>query len=178
MTGLPDFNPDDEVQVQEVEHAPPLTERSFARRIALQVLYELDCTSHMPGEVLEARITAQETDRRGARYVQLLVLGVLKKRELLDEIIRQYATEWPLEQVAIIDRNILRMTMYELMVMQTVTIGTAIDEGTGLANIFGSESSTAFVNGVLGKMVLNLDTLQNLLVDSEDIEFDDEEKDA
>lgn len=171
MTGLPDLNPDDEVQVEEIEHAAPLTERSFARRTALQVLYELDCTDHLMGEVMEARIRAQEMDKRGARYVRWLVTGVLKKRERLDNIIRQYATEWPLEQVAIIDRNILRMALYELAVMQTVNVGTAIDEAAGLASVFGSESSPAFVNGVLGKMALRLDELRVQLADPDDADF-------
>lgn len=160
MADLPDFNPDDEVEVEVIEHAAPLTERSFARRITLQVLYEVDCTDHKPGDVMQTRLSSQEMDGRGARYLELLVTGVLKHKLALDAVIRRYAVEWPLEQVAIVDRNILRMALYEFAVIQTVTVGTAIDEAVGLANIFGSESSPAFINGVLGKMAQSIDDLK------------------
>ncbi len=168
MADLPEFNPDDEVEIEVVEHAAPLTERSFARRIALQVLYEVDCTDHKPGDVMQTRINSQEMDGRGARYLELLVTGVLKNKIPLDAIIRRYAVEWPLEQVAIVDRNILRMALYEFAVIQTVTVGTAIDEAVGLANIFGSESAPSFVNGVLGKMAQNIEELSAQLGATED----------
>src|SRR5262245_40175596 len=109
VTDLLNLNPDDEVEIEEIEHDPPVTERSIARRIALQVLYELDCTEHQPEQVIEIRLEAQDMDRKVSRYVRMLVTGVLNNREAIDTVIRQYAREWPLEQVAIVDRNILRM---------------------------------------------------------------------
>jgi N utilization substance protein B len=166
LTDLPEINPDDEVEVQEIGHAPPLTDRSVSRRIALQVLYELDCTTHRPGEVLESRINAQELDGRGARYVRLLVTGVLDNKPALDTAIRRYAVEFPLEQVAIVDRNILRIALYEFAIAQTVTVGTAIDEAVGLADVFGADSTPSFVNGVLGKMALDIDKLRTELIKS------------
>lgn len=152
MVDLLNINPDDEVEVEVVEHDPPVTERSLARRIALQVLYELDCTTHEPGAVIDARLAAQEIEPRTGRYVRQLVTGVLENRKRMDSVIRQYAREWPLEQVAIVDRNVLRMAIYEFIIGRTTPTGAAIDEAVGLARVFGADNSMNFVNGVLGKL--------------------------
>lgn len=170
MVDLPDLNSDDEYDVEVIEHQPPLTDRSLARRIALQVLYELDCTTHLPGDVIAARTTSQDVDSRTARYVVRLVTGILRMRASLDDVLQGYAVDWPLENIAVVDRNVLRMALYEMVVMDTVTIGTAIDEAVGLANIFGADTSPSFVNGVLGKVALDIDRLRTVLIDEEDAE--------
>jgi transcription antitermination protein NusB len=163
VTDMLNLNPDDEVEVEEIEHDPPVTERSIARRIALQVLYELDCTTHPVEQVIEMRLQAQEMDHKIARYVRLLVTGVLNNRDVIDKVIRRYAREWPLEQVALIDRNILRMSLFEFAVAQTTPVGAAIDEAVGLARVFGAESSMSFINGVLGKLADESETVRKML---------------
>src|SRR6185295_2657527 len=95
---LPNMNPEDEVIVEVIEHDAPLTERSLARRTALQILYELDCTNHNAEEVITARLMAQELQGKPARFTRLLVTGVLTNRERMDRVIRKFATEWPLDQ--------------------------------------------------------------------------------
>jgi N utilization substance protein B len=163
VTDLLNLNPDDEVEVEEIEHAAPVTERSIARRIALQVLYELDSTTHQPATVVDMRLRAQAMEKKVANYVQVLVNGVLSHREPIDDVIRQHAREWPLEQVAIVDRNILRMAIFEFAVAKTTPVGAAIDEAVGLARVFGAENAMSFVNGVLGKLADDLEHLRATL---------------
>jgi N utilization substance protein B len=150
---LPGFDPDDDISVEVIEHDSPATDRSFARRIALQVLYELDTTGHQADEVISARLDAQDPGRKEARYVRLLVQGVLSYRSDIDKLIREFVAEWPLEQIATIDRNILRLAILEFGIEQKAPVSVVIDEAVGLARVFGSESSLRFVNGVLGKLV-------------------------
>ncbi len=157
---MPNFNPDDEVTVEVIEHDAPATNRSYARRIALQVLYEIDSAGHRPGDVIGSRLEAQETDRKEARYVRFLVQGVLANRETIDDAIRRYVVEWPLEQIAIIDRNILRMAVLEFAVEQKAPISVVIDEAVGLARVFSAESSMGFINGVLGKLAMDEEVMQ------------------
>lgn len=168
MTNLPILDPDSDYDVEVVEHDPPTTVRSLGRRVALQVLYELDCTSHPPERVIEARLNAQSpqdvrSERSLNRYVRLIVYGVLGNRARIDRAIQHFAPEWPLGQVAIVDRNILRIALFEFAVSRRVPVGAAIDEAVALAKLFGSESSTGFVNGVLGQAALRESELQTIL---------------
>lgn len=159
---LPEFDADDVVDVEVIEHAAPATDRSVARRIALQVLYELDTTGHKPGDVIQSRLNEQESDKRQARYVRFLVLGVRQHRNSLDATIHRYAVEWPTELLAAIDRNILRMAIFEFGIAQRAPVSVVIDEAVGLARLFGSEASLNFVNGVLGKVAADDVTMREL----------------
>lgn len=149
LTDLPNFNMED-AEVEVVEHPPAATERSAARRIALQVLYEIDCSGHMVGEVIAARLSDEQLSRRVEKYVRQIVEGVTANVEQLDAFIQKFASEFPLDQVAIIDRNILRLGVYELAAQQNTSINVIIAEAMELANIYGAEGSLRFVNGVLG----------------------------
>jgi N utilization substance protein B len=154
VTDLPDFNDEDIEKTEVIEHEVAATERSIARRITLQALYELDCADHNIVEVIDARLKDSEESvtKKAARYVRRLVLGVTKHQEQLDALIRHYASEWPLDQVAIVDRNILRMAIYEYAVQTNMPESVIIAEAIELAKLFGSESTPRFVNGVLGAM--------------------------
>ncbi|MBI5668981.1 MAG: transcription antitermination factor NusB [Chloroflexi bacterium] len=143
------------------EEAP--TERSAARRVALQVLYEVDAAHHQVGDVIAARLQDQpQLSKRTVRYLRRLVMGVMENRDRLDGIIREYAPEWPLEQVAIVDRNILRMAIYELGVQVSTPVGVVIAEAVELAGLFGAEGTPRFVNGVLGALAENLEPIRKL----------------
>ena len=87
-------------------------------------------------------------------FARELVTGVLEHREEIDEVIRQKATAWPLEQVAVVDRNILRLAIFEILLDNRVPVRAAINEAVELAKAFGGESSPKFVNGVLGAVSL------------------------
>lgn len=136
--------------VREIGHLPPATERSVARRIALQVLFELDCTDHGPEKVIHFRIASQEASRKQARYVRQLVTLVRQHLGVLDETLRNYAIDWPPEQLAIVDRNILRMAILEFALTRRAPVAVVINEAVELARLFSSADSFDFINGVLG----------------------------
>jgi transcription antitermination protein NusB len=126
--------------------------RTRARSIALQALYEIDITGHPPGEVLEERLVETPLDDKLYDFVRQIVLGVLPLAEQLDGFIAQHAPEWPLDQVATIDRNILRIALWEIAVSDQTPIKVAINEAVELAKMYGSDSTPRFVNGVLGSL--------------------------
>jgi len=129
--------------------------RTRARGIALQALYEIDIAGHTPGEVLEGRLSDGPLEESLVSFTSQIVLGVLPIVNELDAIIARHAPEWPLEQVAAIDRNILRIALWEIAVSNQTPMKVAINEAVELAKVFGSDSTPRFVNGVLGSLVLH-----------------------
>lgn len=127
--------------------------RHRARIAALEALFEIDCAGHNPTLVIERRIEEADLPESGATFAQELVLGVHAHREQIDALIGRYAPEWPVDQIAIIDRNVLRISIYELLMRQDTPTKVAINEAVELAKQFGSDSSGRFVNGVLGSLV-------------------------
>jgi N utilization substance protein B len=128
----------------------------MARVVALQALYELDCTAHRVEDVLSARLAALAERRKihpeVRRYAYRLVNGVREVYPLLDSLIAPFATEFPIEQMAIVDRNVLRMALYEFAIGKQAPFRVAVDEAVRLAKLFGAEHSARFVNGVLGAL--------------------------
>jgi len=127
-------------------------ERRLARQLALQALYEIDLVAHPLGEVLAARFAEGDVSPRVQGYARRLVIGISKHRDVLDQYIQFHAPEWPLDQVAIIDRNLLRMALYEFT-LSDVPVKVAINEAVELAKCYGGDSAPRFVNGVLGALV-------------------------
>lgn len=126
--------------------------RTRARSIALQALYEIDLTGHPPGKVLEERLIDAELDLKLEDFARQIVLGIVPLIIKLDRLIAQHAPEWPLDQVATIDRNILRIALWEMTVGDQTPVKVAINEAVELAKVFGSDSTPRFVNGVLGSL--------------------------
>lgn len=126
--------------------------RTRARCVALQALYEIDLTDHKPGEVLKQRLDDQSLDENMAAFSHEILFGVLPIREELDQFISAHAPEWPLDQVATIDRNIIRIALWEFAVGGKTPIKVAINEAVEMAKLYGSESAPRFVNGVLGSL--------------------------
>jgi N utilization substance protein B len=126
--------------------------RTRARGIALQALYEIDLVGHPLGTVIQSRLEEADLDERLADFVFQLVQGVWPMTEQLDQFIAEHAPEWPLDQVAIIDRNILRIALWEFAVSEDTPLKVAINEAVELAKTYGSDSSPRFVNGVLGSL--------------------------
>jgi N utilization substance protein B len=124
--------------------------RRQARAIALQALFEVDSVNHPIDMVFDYLVKNDNLVEDGALFSRRLVDGVLKYREQLDITIAQHAPDYPVGQLAIIDRNILRMALYELQHMDDVPIKVAINEAIELAKMFGSDTAPRFVNGVLG----------------------------
>jgi N utilization substance protein B len=127
-------------------------ERRQARELALQSLYEVDLVGHSVGWVLDHCFDRDEDlSPRVESYCHSLVTGISRYRSILDTYIQEHASEWPLVQVAVIDRNILRMALYEFTLGHVPT-KVAINEAVELAKEFGSDSAPRFVNGVLGAL--------------------------
>ncbi len=133
-----------------------IRERQHARRLALQALFELDVTRHLAGPVLEERLAELDTAGvgdfvEGERFLRWLVSGVLKYKALLDQMIQRYAPDWPVDQLGVIDRNTLRLALFELGSQQADTPPkVVINEAVELGKAFGGDSSPRFINGVLG----------------------------
>jgi N utilization substance protein B len=127
--------------------------RTKARGFALQVLYEYDLTGHPVGEIFESRLAEELVDEKVQEFSRSIVLGVVPIISQLDIIVAEHAPEWPMDQVAVIDRNILRIALWEFAVSEITPIKVAINEAIELAKIYGSDSSSRFVNGVLGSLV-------------------------
>ncbi len=126
--------------------------RTRARGVALQALYEIDLVNHPPGEVLQHRLEEENLSPELAAFARRLLFGILPLRAQLDEVIARYAPEWPLDQIAPIDRNLLRMAAWEFAVQKDTPVKVAINEAVELAKTFGSDSAPRFVNGVLGSL--------------------------
>jgi transcription antitermination protein NusB len=131
-----------------------LTIRRQARIIALQTLYEYDTAHHDVAEVLQRHAADRALSPRVLGYADELVRGVLAHLDRLDETIESAAHEWPLAQMASIDKNVLRVAIYEILYNNAVPAKAAINEAVELAKSFGSDASSRFVNGVLGTIVL------------------------
>lgn len=137
--------------------------RRDARALALQVLYEVDCTRHPVETVLSERLAQNSLRPEAVALARRLIEGVLAYKPRLDVLIHRYAPEWPLEQIALVDRNILRMAIYEMALEESVPLKVAINEAIELAKIFGSDSTPRFVNGVLGTLAAHPEDVQAIL---------------
>jgi N utilization substance protein B len=127
--------------------------RRRARIAALQALYEIDCTKHKVETAL-AHLKAEKTlPQEALSFSEELVKGVLQHKSELDALIKKFAPAFPIEQMSIIDRNILRLAIFEILFNDKTPFKVAINEAIELAKTFGSESSARLVNGVLGVVV-------------------------
>jgi len=131
--------------------------RRKARVLALQALYELDCTKHKADGILARVVARKELPQEAISFSEELVQGVLQNKSKLDEFITQFAPAFPTEQMSIIDRNILRLAIFEILFDNNTPVKVAINEAVELAKSFGSDSSPRLINGVLGSIVANME---------------------
>ena len=127
-------------------------ERRKARIVALQALYELDAVGHDVNSALPSLLEHAALSAENADFVRHLVSGVIQNKEQIDQHIRSFAPAWPMQQIPIIDRNILRLAIFEVLLDNNVPVKVAINEAVELAKAFGSDSSPKFINGVLGSI--------------------------
>ncbi len=135
--------------------------RTKARGVALQVLFEYDLTGHPLGDALEARLGEENLESQLVQFTSQIIAGVIPLVQQLDSVIAEHAPEWPLDQVAVIDRNILRIALWEFGVEKCTPLKVAINEAIELAKVYGSDSSPRFINGVLGSLVNHIGEIQN-----------------
>jgi transcription antitermination protein NusB len=130
-----------------------MANRHLSRTIAMQTLFQWDFKGAQEktlDELLEYNLTEFAPGFNDEGFAKHLVAGVLKKKKEIDALIKKYATEWPIEQITIVDRNILRQGIYELKYDPEIPSKVAINEAIEVAKTYGGESSGKFVNGVLG----------------------------
>lgn len=130
-----------------------MSNRHLARTLAMQTMFLWDFEGKVEKNLSKLakgvfENFAPQFDDHG--FVEGVLKGVMDKLGEIDAYISKYATEWPIEQITIVDRNILRIGVYELMYNEDIPAKVAINEAIEIAKIFGSESSGKFVNGVLG----------------------------
>jgi len=137
--------------------------RHLGRIVALQTLYEFELRheskddSADASEILKRNISRYEEAIDDTEFVENLVHGVIEKTSELDSKIQPIAPDWPLDQIARIDRNILRLGLFELLFKsEIVPPKVVINEAVELAKAFGSDNSSKFINGVLGTAFRNL----------------------
>jgi len=123
-----------------------------ARAIALQALYEVDSVGHDMAGTLTRLLANGELPEESVTFVRELVSGVIQNRKEIDQNINNFAPAWPVAQIPVIDRNILRLAIFEILLDNKVPVKVAINEAVELAKTFGSDSSARFVNGVLGSV--------------------------
>ncbi|HMB66255.1 MAG TPA: transcription antitermination factor NusB [Patescibacteria group bacterium] len=130
-----------------------MSNRHLARTIAMQSLFCWDFNGKKEKnfeEIIENNFSNFAPRFNDDGFVSSLIKGVIENLEEIDKYIIKYATEWPLDQITTVDRNILRIGVYELVLDDQVPSKVAIDEAIEIAKTFGGESSGKFVNGVLG----------------------------
>jgi N utilization substance protein B len=126
--------------------------RRNARIAALQSLFESDSSGHDPETALKWLCEQQMVTEPALAYSKELIKGVIENEEQIDSLIRAHATAWPVEQLSAIDRNILRVAIFEILIENKVPLKAAINEAVELAKTFGSHNSSKFINGVLGSI--------------------------
>ena len=145
----------------------PIGTRRQARMIALQTLYENDTAHHDLEEVLQRHVEDRHLQPKVVEYARELVMGVRDHLAEIDAHIQSAAREWPLHQMARIDKNILRLAIYEILFNNTVPAKAAINEAVELAKQFGSDTSSRFINGVLGTIFMRAQQLPTSKAESE-----------
>jgi len=126
--------------------------RRKARAVALQALYEIDLAGHDVEAVIARHLAEAEFSEENKVFIAGLVRGVLRHREEIDRHVQGFAPAWPIEQIAVVDRNILRLAIFEILFDNKVPVKAAINEAVELAKKFASDNSARFVNGVLGSV--------------------------
>ena len=127
--------------------------RRSARIVTFQTLFEFDVAGHDPNAAFLERIEQSPLPDIGVEFARSLLHGIIEHRAELDRIIQHIAPEWPVDQLAPVDRSILRMAVYEITLSLSTPPKVAINEAVELAKAFGSESSQRFVNGALGALL-------------------------
>ena len=134
--------------------------RRKARIRTLQALYEVDCAQHKPKDALAHLAAEKALPPEVISFSEKLVQGVLQNKPRLDDLIRHFAPAFPVEQMSIIDRNILRIAIFEILFNNNTPLKVAINEAVELAKSFGSDSSPRLINGVLGSIASEYNVLE------------------
>ena len=126
--------------------------RRKARALALQALYEVDSVEHEAEETVTRLLANERLSEENKAFTRELVGGVIHNKEEIDQNIQNFAPAWPIKQIPVVDRNILRLAIFEILFDNKMPVKVAINEAVELAKRFGTDNSPKFVNGVLGSV--------------------------
>lgn len=131
-----------------------MVRRRLAREMVLKVLFQMDLGKIEMDLALQ---TVLEEEENGwvREFVRSLVKGTVEHQERIDQLIEQFAKDWTLERMAAVDRNLLRLAIYEILYIPDIPSAVSINEAVELAKVYGSRESSKFVNGILGNLVRN-----------------------
>ena len=132
------------------EEELPSDPRRRSRWIAVQALYEWDTSGHDPLEAVAHRLEDEPGTNRVGTFARELVAGVRERQNEIDAVLARAAPQWPVDQMAVVDRNIIRVATFEVLFDNKTPVRAALNEAVELAKTFGGEGSPRFVNGVLG----------------------------
>lgn len=126
--------------------------RRLAREMVLKVLFQLDLGKTDLDIALE-NVLEEEESCRVKDFVRSLVKGTIDSLPKIDEVINRFAHEWTVDRMAAVDRNLLRLAVYEIMFLDDIPSAVSINEAVELAKVYGTEESSKFINGILGNIV-------------------------
>ncbi|MFH1779481.1 MAG: transcription antitermination factor NusB [Candidatus Omnitrophota bacterium] len=129
-----------------------MRKRTKARECALQILYQIDITKDSPDNLLSAFWENKKTESEVRDFATALVKGTVENMQKIDDIITKYASNWKLKRMAVVDRNVLRLSAYELLYREDIPPKVAINEAVDLAKKYGDIDSGKFVNGILDRI--------------------------
>ena len=142
-----------------------MANRHLSRTIAMQSLFEWDFNNRADDlkQIIETHLKEFSEAKQESGFVFELAEGVAGHLEEIDKIVQKHAPEWPMDQIPVVDRNVLRLGVYELMFLKQVPPKVIINEAVELGKTFGGESSGKFVNGVLGTLYKEIgpETVEN-----------------
>ncbi len=129
-----------------------MRKRTQSREYVIQLLYEIEMTQYSADQVLQEFWKTNDASDEVKGFTEKIVKGTIEKRSQIDEVLARYAENWNLDRMAIVDRNILRYSTYELLFMDDIPPKVSINEAVNLAKKYSQEESGKFVNGVLDKI--------------------------
>ncbi len=131
--------------------------RRAARELAINVLYQIDVAHVEPEEALQTAIENTELDDAAAEFARVLVEGTLSHIQEIDDVLKRLSVGWELQRQPAVDRNILRMAIFEICHLDYIPASVSINEAVDLAKKYSTAESGRFVNGVLGALARELD---------------------
>ena len=134
--------------------------RRLARELAMKTLFSCEFGHDNSEEMLIQLCEEMQASFEAQRFSEYLVQGVISNQLFLDKAIKTYAMEWDLERIAFVDKNIMRITLYELIFSENTPVAVAINEALEIAKIYSGNEAPRFINGILGKVIKDLPELR------------------